>query len=221
MTGAADPAVLTEALRRELCATGRLLAAAGLVTGTSGNLSARLGELVVVTPAGVALDALEPDDCPVLDLAGNRLAGTLDPTSETSLHLGVYRTTFAGAAVHTHSRDAVAVASVRTELPPLHYTALALGGTVRVAPYATYGTPELAESVLTALDGKSAALMANHGALAIGPDLTRARDNAELLEWLCGVYIRASQLGEPRVLTEAELVAVIERSARPWRPEGT
>ncbi len=199
-------------LRRELCEYGRRAAELGLVIGTSGNLSAREGDLVVVTPSGVALDRLRPEDCPVLDLTGRVVDGGTKPSSETPTHLALYEATSARAVVHTHSVFATVVASTMTELPPVHYNALLLGGTVRVAPYATYGTPELARGVLAAIEGRQAALMASHGAVTIGNGLEQAFEATRLLEWLCEVYVRALGVGRPAVLTEDQLTAVIERA---------
>jgi L-fuculose-phosphate aldolase len=206
--------MILEEERERLCETGRRMVAGGLVLGTSGNVSLRKGELVAVTPGGVALDRLTPADCPVLDIRGEVVDGARKPSSEVPMHLAVYQATGVRAIVHTHSRYAVVVATTMTELPPIHYNALLLGGVVRVAPYATYGTPELAAHVSAALAGRQAALMANHGAVAVGDDLPQAFDRAVLLEWLCDVYVQARLVGEPHVLTEEELVAVIERAAR-------
>jgi L-fuculose-phosphate aldolase len=199
--------------RERLCETGRAMVETGLVLGTSGNISVRSGDLVAVSPGGVALDRLAPADCPVLDMSGKVVEGERKPSSEVPMHLAIYAGTFASAVVHTHSRYAVIVSTTMTELPPIHYNALLLGGLIRVAPYATYGTPELAAHVRAALSGKQAALMANHGAVALGGDLVKAFEGARLLEWLCEVYVQGKMVGEPRVLTDQELAAVIERAA--------
>ncbi|WP_067173289.1 class II aldolase/adducin family protein [Microtetraspora niveoalba] len=202
-------------LRRELCEYGHKAAKLGLVIGTSGNLSVRQGDLVAVTPSGVALDRLNPEDCPVLDLEGNPVEGEARPSSETPMHLAVYASTDARAVVHTHSVFATVVATTMTELPPIHYNALLLGGAVRVAPYATYGTPELAANVRAALAGKQAALLANHGGVTIGSTLEKAFEATRLLEWLCEVYVRALGVGTPAVLTDEQLAAVVERAFSP------
>ncbi|SED89729.1 L-fuculose-phosphate aldolase [Streptomyces sp. Ag109_O5-10] len=188
----------------------RRLGAAGLLIGTAGNVSVWVGDRVAVTATGAVLAQLTAGQVTVVDLDGEVVAGTLQPTSELDLHLGVYRRHGAGAVVHTHAPMATALSCVLDELPCFHYQLLAIGGTVRVAPYATFGTPELAESVLTALDGRSAALMANHGSVAVGPTLDKAFENALLLEWACGVYQHAAALGTPRVLDERQQLAVIE-----------
>ncbi len=206
---------MMEEPRERLCEFGRRAVELGLVIGTSGNLSVREGDLVAVTPSGVALDRLTPALCPVVDVEGHLVEGETQPSSETPMHLAVYATTDARAVVHTHSVFGTVVASTMTELPPIHYNVLLLGGAVKVAEYATYGTPELAENVRAAMAGRRAALMANHGGVTIGADLEQAFEATRLLEWLCEVYVRARALGEPRVLSEAELTAVVERALAP------
>lgn len=189
----------------------RRLGAEGLLIGTAGNVSVRVGERVAITATGAVLARLTPDEVTVVDLDGTVVDGDLEPTSELDLHLGVYRRYGTCAVVHTHAPMATALSCVLDELPCVHYQLLALGGTVRVAPYATFGTPELAASVLAALEGgRGAALMANHGAVTHAPSLAQAVEHALLLEWACGVYQHAAALGPPRVLDEARQLAVIE-----------
>jgi L-fuculose-phosphate aldolase len=188
----------------------RRLGAEGLLIGTAGNVSVRVDDRVAITATGAVLAGLTPEQVTVVDLDGNVVDGDLRPTSELDLHLGVYRRFGVGAVVHTHAPTATAVSCVLDELPCVHYQMLALGGSVRVAPYATFGTPELAASVLAALDGRSAALMANHGAVTHGTTLDGAVENALLLEWACGVYRDAAAMGRPRVLDERQQLAVIE-----------
>ncbi|GLZ16172.1 fuculose phosphate aldolase [Actinomadura sp. NBRC 104425] len=202
--------------RAEVCRIGRQLAETRLVTGSSGNISVRVGDLVAVTPGGMMLDRMTPEDCPVLDMSGQVVEGERAPSSETPMHLAIYEASDASAVVHTHSTYGAVVASTMTELPAIHYTTLLLGGVVRVAEYATYGTPELAANVRKALEGdRRAALMGNHGGVTLGGDLDEAYENARLLEWLCGVYVRAKMIGEPRILTEEQLAKVTERGLRP------
>lgn len=186
--------------REAVAAAARRLAAEGLVLGTAGNVSARAGELIVVTPTGAVLADLEPEQVVVVDLEGRPVHGDYAPTSEIELHLGAYRRHGAGAVVHAHSPIGTALACVLDELPLIHYQMLALGGPIRVAPYATFGTPELATLTLDALKGRAAALMANHGMIAVGPDLDAAVENALLLEWASDLYWRAAAVGRPRSL---------------------
>ena len=186
------------------------LAESGLVRETSGNVSVRSGDRIAITPTGGRLAELDPADVVVIDLDGTVVDGTLAPTSEVDLHLGVYRRYDAGAVVHTHAPMATALSTVLDELPCVHYEMLLLGGTVRVAPYRTFGTPELADAVLEALEGRTAAILANHGTVAFGNDMATALRATELLEWACTVYWRAAQIGTPRVLDEADRQAVVE-----------
>lgn len=200
------------ALREQVAAASRRLAEAGLLVGTAGNVSARAGDRVAVTATGVVLGDCGPGDVTVVSLSGEVLAGELAPTSEIDLHLGLYAAGGDGgtaAVVHTHAPYSTAVACVLDELPVLHYQQLALGGAVRVAPYATFGSPELAAHVSAALEGRQAALMANHGSVAVGSNLDQAVEHALLLEWLATLHHRASALGTPRVLTDDEQLAVI------------
>lgn len=186
--------------RAAVAAASRRLAAEGLVVGTAGNVSARVDDLVAVTPTGAVLAELEPEQVVVVGLDGRPVSGDFTPTSELELHLGAYRRYGAGAVVHAHSPVGTALACVLDELPLIHYQMLALGGPVRVAPYATFGTPELARLTLDALEGRAVALMANHGMIAIGPDLDGAVANALLLEWASDLYSRAIAVGRPRTL---------------------
>jgi L-fuculose-phosphate aldolase len=188
----------------------RRLGAEGLLIGTAGNVSVRVEDRVAITATGAVLARLTPEQVTVVDLDGKIVAGTLEPTSELDLHLGIYRHYGTGAVVHTHAPMATALSCVLDELPCVHYQLLNLGGTVRVAPYATFGTPELAESVLGALEGRSAALMANHGAVTHATTLDKAVEHAQLLEWACGVYQHAAALGPVRALDEHQQLAVVE-----------
>jgi L-fuculose-phosphate aldolase len=195
--------------RAALAAAGRRLAQAGLVHGTAGNLSVALAGEVAITPTGGRLEALEAEHIAVVDLAGAQLDGELAPTSELDLHLAVHRERGDGALVHTHAPVATALSCVLDELPCVHYEMLRLGGPVRVAPYATFGTAELAASALEALRGRAAALLSNHGTIVHAGDLATALELTELLEWACEVYWRAASIGTPRTLGASELEAVV------------
>ncbi|HEY8981705.1 MAG TPA: class II aldolase/adducin family protein [Streptomyces sp.] len=178
-----------------LVATARRTVTDGLVVGTSGNVSVRVGEVVLVTPTGVPYDRLGPDDITGVDLDGDQVLGALRPTSELPMHLTVYRAfPAAGAVVHTHSVHATAVSTLVPELPPIHYMTGALGGPVRVAPYATYGTDELAANIRTALQGRTACLIQNHGTLAYAPTLERAFTDSAQLEWMAHLWLTASSV---------------------------
>lgn len=200
---------MSEDLRARVAVASRGLADAGLLVGTAGNVSARAGDLVAVTGTGVVLGACTPEDVTVVSMAGRVVEGRLSPTSELGLHLGIYAEGAAAAVVHTHAPYSTALACVLDELPVIHYQQLLLGGSIRVAPYATFGTPELAGLVRDALADRQAVLMASHGSVAVGATLDKAVENALLLEWLATLYHRASALGSPRVLTNDEQTAVI------------
>jgi L-fuculose-phosphate aldolase len=199
------------AARDAVAVAARRLAAEGLVTGTAGNVSVRTGDLVAVTPTGARLGELDAAQVAVVDLDGRVVEGPLAPTSELELHLGVHAGRGDGAVVHTHSPVATALSCVLDELPVIHYQALALGGPVRVAPYATFGSPELAAHVGRALEGRTAALMANHGAVTVAGDAGTAVELTLLLEWACELYWRAAAIGTPRALDDDAQRAVIDQ----------
>jgi L-fuculose-phosphate aldolase len=199
-----------DAERAAVAAASRRLAAGGLVAGTAGNLSARCGDgLFAITPTGAPLGTLEAGQVCVIDAEARVVHGDLQPTSEVDLHLGIYQRYDAGAVVHTHAPMSTTLACSVDEVPCVHYQMLSLGGAIRVAPYHTFGTPELAQAVLTALEGRTAALMGNHGAVSHGKDLDAAVEATLLLEWACGVYWRARLMGTPRILSEEQQMAVI------------
>ncbi|MCM2429158.1 class II aldolase/adducin family protein [Streptomyces sp. RKAG337] len=191
----------------ELVATARRSVTDGLVVGTSGNVSVRVGDLVLVTPTGVPYDRLGPVDAVAVDLDGRQVSGRLRPTSELPMHLAVYRGTGARAIVHTHAVHATAVSTLVDELPAIHYMAAAMGGRIRVAGYAPYGTDELAAQVLRALRDRSACLMRNHGTLVYGATLDQAYDRTAQLEWMCQVWLTARSVPglTPALLSDAEL----------------
>lgn len=197
-------------LRRQLIRSALELLESGLITGTAGNLSVRVGDHVIITPSGAAYDKLEPEDLATVDIEGQILnvRGSNRPSSETPLHLAVYRATDAQAVVHTHSPFANAVGLVRDELPRVHYAIRALGGRVRVAPYATFGTQELADNVIAAIEGRTGCILRNHGTVVYGSGLPEALDRAAKLEWVSALYCRAAVLGEPAELTDDDLELV-------------
>jgi L-fuculose-phosphate aldolase len=209
-------------LRAEIAAVCTGLAAAGLVVGTAGNVSARAGELIAVTPSGLDYAALTAELVGVHRMDGTPVEAPLQPSSELPLHLAVYAAAGAGAGaagagarvaaiVHTHAPAATALSALVDEVPAIHYQVASFGGPVAVAPYATYGTGELAANVVTALAGRSACLMANHGAVTTGPDLRTAVTRAQALEWVCDVYLRAAAAGRPRLLPPEEIETVVRK----------
>src|SRR5690349_565210 len=208
----------SDLLREQVAATSRELAAAGLVRATNGNVSARDGDRIAITPTGGVLGRLRAEDISIIGTSGELLEDGPRPTSELALHLGVLERLGAGAVVHTHPPFGTALGLVVDELPCVHYEMVALGGAVRVAPYRTFGSTELADAVIDALEGRSAALMANHGAIAFGEDLAQALERVQLLESMCELYWRASAIGEPRALSEDDVEAVLAQArAKPYR----
>jgi L-fuculose-phosphate aldolase len=223
--------MLLAEVRDEVVRVCRELTAAGLMPGTSGNVSARDGDLIAVSPSGVAYASLTADMVGVHRLDGTAVDAPLLPTSELPLHLAVYAASAAtgtAAIVHTHPVAATALSTVADELPAIHYQVAMFGGPLAVAPYATYGSAELARNVVAALRARTACLMANHGAVVIAPDLRAAATGTEYLEWLCEVYLRALGVpGGPRLLPAGEIELVAGKLAsygqaddraqqRPW-----
>jgi L-fuculose-phosphate aldolase len=204
--------------RRAAVATAALrLLEAGLVRGTAGNVSARDGDLVAVTPTGLDYRRLDGGSVPVVDLDGRVVDGGLAPSSELPLHLAVYRArSDVGAVVHTHSTFATTFAVLGEELPAVHYLLARAGRRVRVAPYATYGTGELAGACVAALAADRAVLLANHGVVAVGPGLDGALLVAEAVEEVAELCWRARCLGTPVVLPDAEM----DRVARAFERYG-
>lgn len=186
---------------------------ADMTPGRTGNLSVRRDERFAATPTGVAYDGFDAGDVPVLDLDGEKLAGTMEPTSEVPMHRHIYRRFEPGAIVHTHGTWATTMAVLHRSLPAVHYMLAPLGGSVPVADYATYGTEELAENVVDALEtaGSTACFIANHGLLVTAPDLDTAMEHAVHVEQLSEVYLQAERNGDPVELGEQELERVREK----------
>src|SRR5580698_1882975 len=195
--------------REAVASASRHLAEQGLVIGTAGNISARQGDLIAVTPTGSDLAKVTAEMITVIDLKGEIVDGDLAPTSEVPLHTGIYRATNALAITHAHAMASTALSCTHDELPPLHYSCLSLGGAPRTAAYATFGSEELADNVIEALEGRNAAMMQNHGSVAYGSTMDQAVERLELLEWLAELYWRASSMGTPRVLVDKDFEDII------------
>ena len=207
--------ILLEKERLQVAKTALSLLQTGLVVNTSGNVSIRIDDTVVITPSGLSYESLEARDIVVVDMEGKPVSGDLLPSSETPLHLSVYDSDpTIGAIVHTHSVYATAVSTLVKELPAIHYQISDLGGPVPVAPYQTFGSPELAESVTKTIRGRTAALMQNHGSLTVGENVDQALARTITLEWLCRVYLIASQSGTPSMIDDEELDRVLQQQLR-------
>jgi L-fuculose-phosphate aldolase len=210
MTGRGESAA-----REALLDAVRRLDAAGLNVNASGNLSVRAGRGLLVTPSGIAPDAMTVDDLVALEDDGTPVEFSgRTPTSEWRLHVEVYRRRpDVAAIVHTHAPEATAASTTGKSVPAVHYVVARFGGTeLACAPYATYGSAELAAAVADTLGAeRSACLMANHGSISIASDLPTAVTLTRDLEWFCGVYRRALAIGDPTVLADREVAEVAER----------
>ncbi|MCK8784936.1 class II aldolase/adducin family protein [Roseomonas sp. NAR14] len=205
--------------REALVRAGRALDAAGFMPSKSGNLSCRLssrlssqlGNGFLVTPAGLPYAAMGPDDIVATAADGTALPGQGRPSSEWQLHAAIYAARpEAGAIVHTHSPMATALSCARRPIPPFHYMiAMAGGPDIRCSAYATFGTAALAEAAVAALEGRRAALLANHGVVAIGATLVAAQALALEVENLARQYLALRAAGlEPVLLGAAEMAEV-------------
>jgi len=200
-------------LRREVIEVARRTSMTCLTQGTSGNVSARSGAGFLVTPTGIPYEELQPRDLVQLDLEGHAEPGQLRPSSEWRIHRDIYvARNDAGAVVHAHPTFSTTIACLRRDLPAVHYMiALAGGASVRCAEYATFGTEELSRSALTALEGRTACLLANHGIVTLGADLPQALRTAEEVEKVAELYWRALSAGEPALLDGDEMARVLAR----------
>lgn len=199
-------------LRRELIAQALAMNASGINQGTAGNLSARVEGGMIVTPSGVPYDTLAPEDL-VLVKADGSYAHRLKPSSEWRFHRDIYAARpDVHAIVHAHPPHCTALAIQHREIPAVHYMVAISGGpNVRVGRYATYGTQELSDAALEALEGRHCCLLAHHGMIATGPNLARAMWVAVELEALARQYLLALQLGTPPVLPDDEIARVVEK----------
>jgi L-fuculose-phosphate aldolase len=200
--------------RLALIATAQAMQPAGLNRGTSGNLSVRSGDGFLITPTGMPYASLRPDDIPLMALDGTH-QGSRKPSSEWRFHRDLYAARpEVGAVLHAHSPFAVSLACLRYDIPPFHYMIARFGGdTIRCADYAIFGSNALSTVALTAMEQRKGCLLANHGLLVAGRDLNEAFALAVELEELCEQYWRASQLGQPALLSAEEMSAVLEKFA--------
>lgn len=196
-------------LREAIIAKCRWMNASGLNQGTSGNISARYKDKMLITPSATPYEAMKPEMIASMPIAGEYGAwsGPLKPSTEWRFHLDIMRARpDVGSVVHTHSTYATVLAIARKPIPACHYMIAAFGGTdIRCAGYALYGTAELSELALSALEGRQGCLLANHGMIAVGPDLEKAMWNAVELETLARQYYLSLTLGEPHILSDQEI----------------
>ena len=203
-----------QAARAQLVSYSARLLADGLAVGSAGNMSIRTVDAVAITPSGIPYNGMRPEDVCLVAMDGAELTNRETPSTETPMHLAIYAATTAAAVVHTHSPEVIALSASRSELPAIHYAITGLGGPVRVAPYVRFGSAGLAAAAVDALDGRSAVILRNHGAVTYGRDLAQAYDRALLLEWLARTYRMALSYGEPATLSAAELDEVTAEARR-------
>lgn len=199
--------MLLEKERRDVVETCLFMQSNGLIVGTAGNVSIRVDDKIAISPSGVPYETMTAEDVVVFSMDGERVDGVLEPSSELPLHLSVYRETAAKAITHNHAPASTALGLVVDEIPPSHYYSAMLGGIIRVAPYAEFGTDELARNVTDALKGRSGALMKNHGAITVGPTVKKAAGLLPILEYVCEIHLRAMATGAPIALLSPEQMA--------------
>lgn len=199
-------------LRTQLIATAGAMQPAGLNRGTAGNVSVRHGDGFYITPTGMAYDALREDDIPLMRLDGTH-TGSRKPSSEWRFHRDLYASRpEVSAVLHAHSPFAVSLACLRLGIPAFHYMIARFGGdSIRCARYAIFGSEALSTAAMAAMAERKGCLLANHGLLVAGRDLTEALALAIELEELCEQYWRASQLGSPVLLSAEEMAEVLDK----------
>jgi len=202
--------------REQLVEYGRKLIRSGLTTGSGGNLSVydRQQGLIAITPSGIEYDQLESADIVILDGHGSRVAGERKPSSELNFHLAIYAARAdVSAVVHTHSVYATTLACMHWEIPAVHYLVAFSGDKVPLAPYATFGSPELANNLVNALADFNAVLLANHGLVGVGGSLDGAFNVAEEIELVARIYYQTKTLGQPVLVEGAEMARVKDKFA--------
>ncbi|WP_300456833.1 L-fuculose-phosphate aldolase [Desulfobacula sp.] len=203
-----------ETQRETVVRFGLKMVESGLTTGTGGNLSIidRNSGRVAVSPSGIEYAALQPEDVVLTDLGGNILDGDCNPSSELGFHLSVYRQRpDVQAMVHTHSPYATTIACLGWEIPAVHYLVGFAGKKVPIAPYATFGTLELARNVAENIGEYNVLLLANHGLLAVGQNMDAAFAAAEEIEFVARIYYQTRSIGKPVILPEEEMETVLEK----------
>ena len=205
---------MSDDLAARVLATARAMNATGINRGTAGNVSVRDGEDFIITPTGMGYDDCEPADMVRVKVStGETAPGRRNPSSEWRFHRDIYAARpEAGAIVHTHAPFATSLACQQLEIPPFHYMIARFGGeSVRCSAYATFGTQELSDAMLVALQDRRACLMAHHGMVVFGTDLKDALALAVEFESLCEQYWRVLQLGAPKLLPAEEMARVLEK----------
>jgi len=200
--------------RNDIVLYGKKLITSHLTTGSGGNLSVINREvgLIAISPSGIEYFDMQPEDIVIVDLDGNVKQGKCIPSSELSAHIALYRQREdIHAVIHTHSVYATTIACLNWELPAVHYLVGFAGTKVPLAPYATYGSRELAENICKTIGLSNAVLLANHGLIAVGNDLKTAFAIAEEIELVAQIFYQAKSAGEPVILPDEEMIRVIDK----------
>lgn len=183
----------------------------GLNHGTAGNASVRCGNGLLITPSGLSPDEITPENIVLIDFEGN-FEGEIEPSSEWRMHAGLLKRQDINAVVHCHSRFATTLACAQKSIPPLHYmTAVSGDGEIRLAPYAAYGSEELAKNIITTLDGRYACLMANHGQIAVASNLSKALMIATEVEVQSSYFFGTLAIGGPKLLSQSDIDHVLKK----------
>lgn len=207
--------MLLQKEREMIVAYGKKMLSAGLTRGTGGNLSIydRKLERMAITPSGIPYEEIKAEDIMIMKLDGTIVEGNKTPSSKHAMHEIVYRTRDdVGAMLHVHSTFAVTLACLNEDLPAVDYmVAYSRGRSVKCAPYASFGTTDLAVNALKTIGDQNAVLLANHGMNVVGPDLPKAFAIAEQLEFCAELYVRARTIGKPVILPDDEMDEMVER----------
>ena len=208
------PATNEREKRQSIIDACRSMNALGINQGTSGNISLRHGAGLLITPTGVPYETMQPEQIVFMGLDGSHNPSQR-PSSEWRFHLDILRARpEVNAVVHAHPTHATILAIMNLEIPPIHYMIACAGGdSIRCAPYATFGTQELSEHAVRALEGRLACLLEHHGMIAIGPSLSKAMWLTVEVETLARQYHGALQIGTPRLLAKEEIKNVLGRIA--------
>lgn len=200
-------------IRKEIIATAMELHLSGLNAGTSGNLSQRVAQGYLITPTGIPYPQLQAADIVAMDMQGNTIQGNRQASSEWQLHHAIYMDRKEiDAIVHVHSDHATSIACTRQDIPPFHYMIAKAGGnSIPCAEYATFGSVTLAKNAVKALKGIKACLLANHGMLALGADLSAACQLAHEVEDISRKYCLSKQIGMVTLLDDQEMAINLEK----------
>ena len=202
---------MSYSLRLELIKTALAMNASGINSGTSGNLSVRYNDGMLITPSGIKYEQLVPEDIVSVNREGKE-QGHRKPSSEWRFHYDIYKNRLdAKAVLHAHPPGCTVLGCLNKSIPAFHYmVAIAGGRNIRCAAYATFGTQQLSDNVLIALQNRKACLMANHGLVCLHESLERALDMAVEIEHLANTYLKCLDTGEPFILSDEEMTRVIE-----------